>query len=240
MHFVGSDPPSRKRSWNEDDADIYEPYDSYKQQDFHVRDRPQPLSHRRILSLSKRAKLHEDEPHSQDSTAHGHRRRSPQSRVLQDQPDLGNKVPVKTVNGTVLEPCHICHRKPVKRSDLDAYADCQGCGQRTCFVCIRECQGWNVEVGSALSEQEVLSRSFQMSDDDDVSTTHHDGLSDNDREGCPEDQQRRKQPNNARDEHVKGWDAGGHRAVVCSRCCIEKGSEGEIVCLGCLSGLEAG
>lgn len=37
----------------------------------------------------------------------------------------------------------------------------------------------------------------------------------------------------------KGWDAGGHRAVVCSRCCIERGAEGDVTCLGCLSKIES-
>jgi hypothetical protein len=25
-----------------------------------------------------------------------------------------------------------------------------------------------------------------------------------------------------------------HRGVVCSRCCVERGEEGEVICLGCL------
>ncbi|KAK1835595.1 hypothetical protein QBC39DRAFT_147431 [Podospora conica] len=41
-----------------------------------------------------------------------------------------------------LNRCHICSRKPTKKSDLDAFADCEACGQRTCYVCIRQCLGW--------------------------------------------------------------------------------------------------
>lgn len=26
----------------------------------------------------------------------------------------------------------------------------------------------------------------------------------------------------------------GHRGMVCSRCCVERGTEGEVLCLGCL------
>ncbi|KAJ4297230.1 hypothetical protein N0V88_004148 [Collariella sp. IMI 366227] len=42
----------------------------------------------------------------------------------------------------LMNRCHICSRKPQKKSDFDSFADCHGCGQRTCYVCIRECLGW--------------------------------------------------------------------------------------------------
>ena len=38
-----------------------------------------------------------------------------------------------------LMPCHICHRRPTTHSLLDAYADCNLCGCRTCYICLREC-----------------------------------------------------------------------------------------------------
>jgi hypothetical protein len=40
-----------------------------------------------------------------------------------------------------LNPCHICRRKPTAKHELDSFADCEGCGERTCYVCIRECLG---------------------------------------------------------------------------------------------------
>jgi hypothetical protein len=126
-----------------------------------------------------------------------------------------------------LSPCHICHRRPTKKSDLDSFADCQGCGDRTCFVCIRECRGWAAagrdetcmsEDSGVLSEQEVLSRSFHMDDappQRECGTNEGGEASGND-----------------------GWAASGHRSVVCSRCCVEMGSDGDIACLGCLSRME--
>jgi hypothetical protein len=39
------------------------------------------------------------------------------------------------------------------------------------------------------------------------------------------------------------WKEGrttGHRRMVCSRCCVEKGTEGEVCCLGCLRAGDAG
>lgn len=43
----------------------------------------------------------------------------------------------------VLRPCHVCHRKPSTKIMLDAYADCELCGQRACYICLRECNALN-------------------------------------------------------------------------------------------------
>ncbi|PKS06654.1 hypothetical protein jhhlp_007404 [Lomentospora prolificans] len=128
---------------------------------------------------------------------------------------------------TSLSPCHICHRRPTKKSDLDSFADCQGCGNRTCFVCIRECRGWSAtgndescmsEDTGVLSEQEVLSRSFHMDD------------------APPQQDYCAKEE--GKPSGSDGWAASGHRNVVCSRCCVETGADGDIACLGCLSRME--
>ncbi|KAL4923766.1 uncharacterized protein BDV17DRAFT_276167 [Aspergillus undulatus] len=42
-----------------------------------------------------------------------------------------------------LRPCHICHRRPTTKELLEAYADCDLCGQRACFVCLRQCDAAN-------------------------------------------------------------------------------------------------
>ncbi|TGJ77585.1 hypothetical protein E0Z10_g10686 [Xylaria hypoxylon] len=72
-------------------------------------------------------------------------------------------------SSALLNPCHICHRKPTKKSDLDSFADCTGCGERTCFVCLRACQGWvpaseSDESSHTATEEEDLSASFTMQD----------------------------------------------------------------------------
>jgi hypothetical protein len=43
------------------------------------------------------------------------------------------------VNPLMLRPCEVCHRKPTTRAVLDGYVDCEDCGKRTCFICVREC-----------------------------------------------------------------------------------------------------
>ncbi|KAJ5329034.1 hypothetical protein N7452_009424 [Penicillium brevicompactum] len=45
----------------------------------------------------------------------------------------------QSASPTVLRPCHICHRRPTTRQVLDAYADCDLCHERACFICLRQC-----------------------------------------------------------------------------------------------------
>ncbi|QKX53931.1 uncharacterized protein TRUGW13939_01011 [Talaromyces rugulosus] len=52
----------------------------------------------------------------------------------------------------VLRPCHVCHRKPSTKVMLDAYADCELCGQRACYICLRECNSINCGSISSLPE----------------------------------------------------------------------------------------
>ena len=37
--------------------------------------------------------------------------------------------------------CHVCQRRPTTRQDLPDYTGCELCAFRTCFVCIRTCEG---------------------------------------------------------------------------------------------------
>ncbi|KAK2600273.1 hypothetical protein QQS21_004992 [Conoideocrella luteorostrata] len=246
-YVVGGDDirPTRKRSWDDGDRDsFYRLYNSDKEkQNFYILDAAQDFpATRKVLPLSsKRARITSDDDgdaHSpgRDAIIPAHRRRFSPQRVLQDQPKVGNKAPLRPA-AALLIPCYICHRRPTKKSDLDSFAECQGCGERACYVCIRQCHGWNADDGmSVISEQEVLSRSFHMDDADDVSA-HQDIHDRNDQE----QQICREEPHNPceNEEGKRGkwWAASGHRSVVCSRCCVERGREGEVVCLGCLSAM---
>ncbi|KAI1356971.1 hypothetical protein F5Y01DRAFT_266366 [Xylaria sp. FL0043] len=141
-------------------------------------------------------------------------------------------------SSALLSPCHICHRKPTKKSDLDSFADCTGCGERTCFVCIRACQGWlPVSEGDDSThtppEEEDLSASFTMRDIDDEEGGHNRAEKFTDVQK-PEQRQKKGEGGGYGEE---GWSGGGHREVICSRCCVERGGEGDVVCLGCLAGM---
>lgn len=122
-----------------------------------------------------------------------------------------------------LSPCHICHRKPTKKSDLDSFADCMGCGARACYVCLRACQGWlPVSAEEEETKDQDLSASFTMEDVDDNTSDQDSDRKQGKEGGCPDE----------------GWIGRGHRSMVCSRCCVERGPEGDVVCLGCLAGME--
>ncbi|KAI1768279.1 hypothetical protein GGR53DRAFT_462533 [Hypoxylon sp. FL1150] len=137
-----------------------------------------------------------------------------------------------TTTPALLSPCHICHRKPTKRPDLDSFADCMGCGQRACYVCIRACEGWLPPSLPTEAEYDAqMSESFTMKDaDDDFGSTEY----------LDEPVLHEQQPGTSSDggELQGGWSGRGHRDVICSRCCVERGRDGDVVCLGCLAWLE--
>lgn len=233
MPFVGATDPvsSRKRRWHDDNEEGEEEMSAQQQLYHHHLYSADADSQQDILLLNqhhrprkslprpKRTRLaaadgdvdvgyHDDYAGYHQHHLHDHKKRE----------KSGSR-------SAPLTPCHICHRKPTKKSHLDSFADCEGCGQRTCFVCIRQCYGRTAGHDSVLSEQEVLSRSFHMDDapplvDDDSNANANGGVREPERD-------------------MKGWDAGGHRGVVCSRCCVERGLEGDVACLGCLSSMEA-
>ncbi|KAK3300466.1 uncharacterized protein B0H64DRAFT_15981 [Chaetomium fimeti] len=179
---------------------------------------------------------------------------------------LGNP----TTPAPFMSRCHICSRKPTRKSDLDSFADCQGCGQRTCYVCIRECLGWDGAGPSsyaysptiqthphphpqprpqaqphnphpAVSEGPNSARALPSPTAATTTTTSTPiGLSAEEAgetsftmlDADDEDYQQEAQ-------HEQGWTrGGGHRRVVCSRCCVERGQDGEVACLGCLPFVE--
>jgi hypothetical protein len=162
--------------------------------------------------------------------------------------------PPRASSTSLMSRCHICSRKPNKKSDLDSFADCQGCGQRTCYVCIRECLGWGPNIQSTAGtapeplgqhppeiptasttvppSEEQGDASFTMLDADAAEEQHQ-----------PGHHHHHPPPTEAQgtgaSRHEQGWArGGGHRQVVCSRCCVEKGADGDVVCLGCLPFVE--
>lgn len=60
------------------------------------------------------------------------------SASLKASPEVSPRT-VSPLPPPLLRPCHICHRRPTTRVMLDAYADCELCGERACYICLREC-----------------------------------------------------------------------------------------------------
>ncbi|KAL2685410.1 hypothetical protein Neosp_006508 [[Neocosmospora] mangrovei] len=134
MPFVGEDiRPGIKRRLSDDHEST--PYRTDQPKDFYLLNQRSDITPRKILPLTKRARITEDDILAHDNftyTNSHRRRRSSQLKMMPVQPLFASR-PSPRPTGAVLAPCHICHRKPTKKSDLDSFAECQGCGERTCF-----------------------------------------------------------------------------------------------------------
>ncbi len=164
------------------------------------------------------------EPHHQQRQ-HAHPENT--SSMSQAYSDAKARPPTPAAAPALMSRCHVCSRKPTKKSDLDSFADCQGCGQRTCYVCIRECLGWGPNIqNTAASATPTPTLPITPLEEGETSFTMLDA-----------DAQEADRPQKGQSEH--GWTrGGGHRQVVCSGCCVERGQDGEVVCLGCLPFVE--
>ncbi|KAL2066258.1 hypothetical protein VTL71DRAFT_2329 [Oculimacula yallundae] len=126
-----------------------------------------------------------------------------------------------------LSPCHICRRKPTAKSEVDGFGDCESCGERTCYICTRRCEGpgllWRKGTEQNLDggdDSMVIEDAYFMGTPDLVSGHKFED------ESGPDQRE------------TKGSRAA-HRDLVCSACCLERGSEGEIWCWGCLKAEKA-
>lgn len=168
-------------------------------------------SHMRSRSNSPTIPRHHQQQHKLYTSSTTWREELQQTNAnIQARPQQPSPTPYRTAPSSLLRRCHICHRKPAKKADLDSFADCQGCGERTCYVCIRECLGWRAGQENGNSNNTSNNNDAQG------------GLDDKD--------QRPGEPSSGKSD----WVSGGHRQMVCSRCCVEKGPDGDVVCLGCL------
>ncbi|KAG6362014.1 hypothetical protein INS49_010243 [Diaporthe citri] len=160
-------------------------------------------------------------------------------------PSASKLGPRTTITTNVLAPCHICHRKPTKKTELDSYADCQGCGERTCYVCMRECLGWATTPrdrrGPSDEEEEVLMRDEETNSEheqggaNDTGNDHSFNMEDAPPEDAHLDHDSPRADHRIREGTWVKEGGTGHRGRICSRCCVEEGVEGEVTCLGCLA-----
>ncbi|KAK4105557.1 hypothetical protein N658DRAFT_503680 [Parathielavia hyrcaniae] len=216
--------------------------------DIDIEGEGEPMQRSPTSSPPQRNHLQQREQHSAARHA---------SRELLDEK---TRTPAASASASLTSRCHICSRKPTKKSDLDSFADCQGCGQRTCYVCIRECLGWEPNIPPIASTIERVSpnppptactpattttttttSSASPSEEGDTSFTMLDADAAEDRHHP----HHHPPPTEATttglggEDYEQGWArGGGHRQVVCSRCCVEKGADGDVVCLGCLPFVE--
>ena len=101
------------------------------------------------------------------------------------------------------------------------------------MICIRECLGLTISTGGlgkgrydVEGDYDVLAVSFEK-DGEEGRTRNGRGRMDS--------------GYGSRDNGAGGrpWEKGrirGHRRVICSRCCVEEGVDGEVCCFGCVGG----
>ncbi|PGH28976.1 hypothetical protein GX50_08278 [[Emmonsia] crescens] len=136
----------------------------------------------------------------------------------------------KTTQLVTLSPCHICHRRPTTRSTLDAYADCDLCAERTCYICLRECMAVDCNIP----------RSPPNPDSGCGKDAHNNNNNNNNINGGKGSDWRGKTtPQNSGPGH--GEEGNGERMgrKVCSWCAVEGVVEGggEVVrCFACVAG----
>jgi len=155
-----------------------------------------------------------------DGTLHGETRYGNGSSTGDD--NTGDAMKGRKVD---LRPCHICRRRPSDRAQLDRYADCEGCGARTCFVCMRQCEGdfSGFGVGEGVDFEgdfDCLAGSFERRGSDFGA-----GGGERNFEG-----------REGKEDRGGIWEENcvmGHRRKVCRECCVELGAEGDVRCLGC-------
>ncbi|OAA61222.1 hypothetical protein SPI_05246 [Niveomyces insectorum RCEF 264] len=236
------------------------------------------LSHaapgRRILPVAKRLRCDEEDGRQPPGKA------LPPSSAAHDRTAESATTTLAPPRTTLTTPCHICQRRPRRKCDLDSVADCEGCGQRTCFVCLRECVGWGRTDAARLRRGP---RPRTRGADHGQHHPHHHGNRHHGTEAAaapsssscsmPDAWPSAATPAAAdgRDERNENtttpglgphpllldddgddgadenndsagpWAAHskGHRRMICSQCCVERGEDGDVVCLGCMASIEA-
>ncbi|KAI9838595.1 MAG: hypothetical protein M1819_004908 [Sarea resinae] len=145
------------------------------------------------------------------------RKQSHSTKARPTQPSLtthslqsATHTPQKQPRPSLLSSCHICHRRPTTHTLLSTYADCDACGARTCYICLRECEA---------------SAGVKAGDGTGPGMGRHDYDYDTD------------YPDYGDGAH---GDRHGPRDSICGRkicsaCCVERGEEGLVCCLACLS-----
>ncbi|EKD20984.1 hypothetical protein MBM_00097 [Drepanopeziza brunnea f. sp. 'multigermtubi' MB_m1] len=117
-----------------------------------------------------------------------------------------------------LRPCHVCRRKPTVKAELEAFGDCESCGERTCYICTRRCEGPGIGTRLGFGVAVAVDRG-KMGDDHMVMQDGSFGYGEKDKRGG-EDLDAI--------EGNKGGMTVPHKDQICSGCCLERGPEGEL------------
>ena len=73
-----------------------------------------------------------------------------------------DNISAKPIAALLLRPCHVCWRRPTTRAVLDGYADCDECGARTCYICLRVCEDMNCKLRIIDIHEDALSGKSEL------------------------------------------------------------------------------
>ncbi|KAE8377541.1 hypothetical protein BDV26DRAFT_263467 [Aspergillus bertholletiae] len=71
-------------------------------------------------------------------------------------------------SASCLRPCNVCHRRPTTKEVLDAYADCDICGERSCYICLRQCDAIHCNGSTYLRGESQLFKDASNQSQDDI------------------------------------------------------------------------
>ncbi|KAK3310006.1 uncharacterized protein B0T15DRAFT_21119 [Chaetomium strumarium] len=160
------------------------------------------------------------------------RRQQPRSKNTSLEDDAEEEETTSPAN--LMSRCHICFRRPDLKTYKNSFADCESCGQRTCYVCIRECLGPGSNIDTMQAAEPVPPNTITTTTAAAATTTTSSVEGDTSFTMTDAD----AEANNEQVWTRESAAGSRHRRMVCSRCCVERGQDGEVVCLGCLQYLE--
>ena len=96
-----------------------------------------PHNHEHLLSTPQHSSVHKQEHNASKRLHLSPKSRRPPTPASQ----LSHEYFSSSMSKPLTSACHMCHRRPTTTSDLSAYLDCETCHERTCFVCMRVCEG---------------------------------------------------------------------------------------------------
>ncbi|OJD11623.1 hypothetical protein ACJ73_09504 [Blastomyces percursus] len=205
-----------QQEWNTIPRDVY----SGRKQHFYTPDSESTSSTLALKSSTSSAPFHKTKSNTHNSN-------------YDDDPPVSSvsQVNTKTTPHSSLSPCHICHRRPTTRSTLDAYADCDLCAERTCYICLRECMAADCNV-----PRSPPNLGLACGKDNNNSNNNNDGGG-----GKASEWNGKASPPNSKLHGDEGAEENGERMgrKVCSWCAVESVLDGgrEVVrCLACVAG----
>ena len=129
-----------------------------------------------------------------------------------------------------LAPCHICHRRPTAHKDLRGYSSCESCEQRTCYICLRVCEG---ESCRSSTSTDITMTSFEF-DQPQLEPQNQDRSRDR-KLASQNHSNNNAYSRNNNENSISSLSPGSviKGKSICGKCCVEVGADGTVWCRVC-------